>query len=73
MQPVIIKRERVAFGPQPSPGERTASASCGSAKTRRAVRAIEQDGVVVAVELTCSCGEVSLVELRYPQGSEDPS
>jgi hypothetical protein len=70
MQPVVIKRERVTLsepcatrsGPPRSPGAAPAAAP--------ALRAIEHDGSIVALELTCSCGGVSLVELRYPASQE---
>lgn len=71
MQPVIIKRERVALGaPPPRPERNAQAASCSSTPAKPSLRAVEQDGVVVALELTCSCGEVSLVELRYPADPE---
>lgn len=71
MEPVIIKRARVALGAAaPRQEKGSQPTSCANGPSRRTLRAVEQDGVVVAIELTCSCGEVSLVELRYPNDAE---
>jgi hypothetical protein len=70
MEPSIIKRERVRLGepPQTRPGPaglvpapaRAATAAC------RAPRAelVRVAGEVRAIELTCACGEVTLVEIE---------
>ena len=36
----------------------------------KAVRLLEDQGRVIGLELTCSCGEVTAVELLYP---DDPA
>jgi hypothetical protein len=60
----VIKREQVRLdepeprGPRPSP----ASAACGRAP---AVRLVRVDEHTQAFEFTCSCGEVSLIEIQY--------
>jgi hypothetical protein len=59
--PSIIKRTRVHVGPVAAAG--AAGAPCARAEKR--VRLLEHEGVVRAIELTCSCGEVSVVELDY--------
>jgi hypothetical protein len=35
------------------------------------VRLLSSGGLVHAIEITCSCGEVALVELDYPPAAED--
>lgn len=72
LQSVVIKRERVALGePGPAPaGRADARAQAHPPFAAPSVRPIEQGGMIVALELTCSCGEVSLVELRYPSNPE---
>jgi len=69
MTPTIIKRHRVRDGaPAPAkvrstPGAQSAAQPGASDKS---VRLLEQDGRVYAIELTCSCGDVSVIELDYP-------
>jgi|GEM_PF-1646704 len=69
----IIKRARVHF--DPSEGERQRSAhdpratqpgAAEPAQHGKLVRLLEEDGRVIGVELRCSCGEVTAVELEYP-------
>jgi hypothetical protein len=67
MQPVIIKRERVNL----TPGAAASARVRPEREAHRAqVRTVVDQGVVVALEVTCGCGEVSLVELRFPESAE---
>jgi hypothetical protein len=56
MQPIIIKNRNVRL-------ERK-TLRCTEEK---AVRLLEDEGAVVAIELSCSCGEVTVVELEYAE------
>ncbi len=58
MEPHIIKHQRVRLGQ--GLGESDARPR---APGKKHVRAIEHDGVVRAIEITCSCGETTRVEL----------
>jgi hypothetical protein len=67
----IIKRSRVqqTVG---QPAKATPVQLGGSASScapgERQVRLVEEDGRVLGIEITCSCGEVTAVELQYPDG-----
>lgn len=73
--PAIIKRDRVQLetvrrvpaSPRPRPG---AAADEGGACEKRA-RTVESDGRVVAIEVTCSCGEATVVRLEYPSDAPE--
>ena len=56
----IIKKERVTLAPfvPDAPVE---------GHTEKQVRVLKRDGIVFAVELTCSCGELSVVELSLDE------
>ena len=54
MQPIIIKNQNVLL-------ERR-SVACDEPKS---VKLLEHEGVVHAIELVCSCGEVTVLELEY--------
>jgi hypothetical protein len=56
MQPIIIKNRNVRLERKASP--------CSADKT---ALLLEEKGVVVAIEFSCSCGEVTVVELEYPE------
>lgn len=59
----IIKRDRVVLND--SPAERK-KRSVGSAPTGGAsARVIQEEGRVVGVEITCACGDKTLLELDY--------
>lgn len=49
-------------GALPRPASRPAAPRC-----EKSVRSISVEGVVRALELVCSCGETTVVELEYPQ------
>lgn len=74
MNPTIIKRDRVQVAANPVPVGAKAHASHAAAHgaagahagDAKSVRLLEHDGRVRAIELTCSCGEVTVIELDYP-------
>lgn len=52
---IIIKNDRVQL-----------VAEAGAAvQHEKALRVVEEDGVARAFELTCSCGDVTVIELEY--------
>lgn len=67
----IIKHDLVRSGPTRRRAGTSAvrvlegrnSAPCSGEK---AVRLLREDGRVRAIEFTCSCGEITVVELQYP-------
>lgn len=65
MQP-IIKNRLVRLETKPQ--------SCGKSKQ---VQVLEDEGVIRAIEIRCSCGETTVIELEYPDRtpsrSEEPS
>ncbi|MFT7670796.1 MAG: hypothetical protein ACI8X5_003509 [Planctomycetota bacterium] len=72
MSQPIIKRNRIqqnvdvgsvslvqnAAGPHPS-------GQCGTGE--KTVRLLEEAGRVLGIEFTCSCGDITAVELLYPE------
>lgn len=56
MEPHIIKHQRVRLGAEDA---ETRPRAAG----KKHVRTIEHDGAVRAIEVTCSCGEITRVEL----------
>lgn len=69
MQHSIIKKELVrlsASGAAPAPARGPAARA---ARHQKAVQLVRVDGRVAALELTCSCGERSVVELEYPDAN----
>ena len=65
MNPTIIKKENVRLAESVSettPG--STSAACATA----GVRVHETEGQVQAIEVTCSCGETTVIELEYSSG-----
>jgi hypothetical protein len=62
----IIKKAQLAAAPA-----RKAHAPRDQA-SESGVRLLSSGGLVHAIEITCSCGEVALVELDYPP-APDPS
>jgi hypothetical protein len=62
----IVKREFVqddglTAGPLPRGDRRGAAQRC-----EKRVRTVQLDGAVRAIEVTCSCGETTLIEIDYP-------
>ena len=71
MSQPIIKRSRVQFaesnGAQAaSPVQLVHTAEHTNAPGEKAVRLLDENGRVRAIELTCSCGDVTAIELTYP-------
>lgn len=62
----IIKRDRVVLpgGTAPSP-LRSSATPC-----KKSVRTLLHDGLARALEITCSCGETTLVELEIEEKSQ---
>lgn len=71
MTPSIIKHDRVrldaadAAHGEPSAATQAASAAPARHRLPKGVRLLERDGRVHAIELVCSCGETSVIELDY--------
>ena len=63
----IIKKAQLATAPA-----RKASAPREPA-CEQGVRLLSSGGLVHAIEITCSCGEVALVELDYPPAPDSSS
>lgn len=67
----IIKSARVQVtagqAPKVAP-VRLVEGAAGCASGEKAVRLLEDQGRVIGIEFTCSCGEVTAVELLYPEG-----
>jgi hypothetical protein len=67
MTPSIIKHDRVRIddGGAPPAGPPGQAAALARPRTPKGVRLLERDGRVHAIELVCTCGEVSVIELDY--------
>jgi hypothetical protein len=64
----IVKKDQVRLaddGAGPQPGEVRAARERG--RCTKDARLLEIDGRVLAIEVTCSCGERTVVELDYPE------
>ena len=63
MNPTIIKKDEARLAePVPLTDPSTPSATCATA----GVRVHETGGQVQAIEVTCTCGETTVIELEYP-------
>ena len=63
MKPTIIKTDDVRLAEPVSLSDPSApSTSCVTA----GVRVHETEGRVQAIEVTCACGETTVIELEYP-------
>lgn len=67
----IIKKNQV-HELEPS-AARPAQAAPKRARLDKSLELLEQGGRVHAIQLTCSCGEVSVIDLEYPEGNEEES
>ena len=69
----IIKRDHVRVDTSVRPAAPAAvepmAPACQPAKR---VELVRLEGVVRAIELTCSCGEVTVLELAFEAPSDDP-
>lgn len=67
MRPTIIKRSQVQLAPI---GSGVIVNPTGTGPARPAVKksavVVEEAGRPVAIHVTCSCGETTLVELEFP-------
>lgn len=77
---MIIKHDRVRVEEAPAdvPGalpSRTGSAAGAksAARCKKSVQLLRENNVVHAVELRCSCGEVTVVELEYGPSPDQES
>ncbi len=70
MESRILKHTRIVDATGPSPSAAGPSAPAVHAKRARLV---EVDGVVRAIECTCTCGETTLLEIEYPSDARKPS
>jgi hypothetical protein len=61
--PSIIKSSSVREAHPGTPSSRPRS----SAACEKSVELLRQDGVVHALQITCSCGDTTVVELDYPE------
>lgn len=64
----IVKKQFVqvdsnAVGAPPRPG-------AVSTRCKKSVRLLRIESIVQAIEVTCACGEITVVELEYPTGKE---
>lgn len=74
MQPTILKRDQVRVQKLATPDLGAAAPQRGPRKAvdeppptcAKAVRLLTRGDIVQALEVTCSCGEVTVVELEYP-------
>ena len=66
----IIKRQRVLMSEPARPGRGGPGAEA-EVEHARVARLLRVEGRVTAIELTCSCGSTSVVELQYEP--EDPT
>ena len=72
----IIKHDRVRVDetqsdvPSALPARQAAGAGAKSqARCKKSVQLLREKDVVHAVELRCSCGEITVVEFEYGQGA----
>ena len=66
----VIKRTNVQLASNASAGGARGPAANASTCANR-VRPLRVGDVVAALEITCSCGETTVVELDYPKVSEE--
>jgi hypothetical protein len=59
----VIKRDQVRLDDQDLVAPRRASGTSGGGSSRPRVRLVQLGEGAQAVEFTCSCGEVSLIEI----------
>jgi hypothetical protein len=68
--PPIVKRDQVRFDPDAT-ARPAGQRSCANARGKQA-RLVRVEGIVRAIEFTCACGEVSLLELEFDPASAKP-
>lgn len=67
MQSIVKKQFVQVDALADRPGQRQ---SASGSRCKKSVRLLRLGAVVQALELTCSCGEVTVVELEYPAPKE---
>ncbi|MCA8980203.1 MAG: hypothetical protein H6831_11480 [Planctomycetes bacterium] len=69
----IIKRDRVQLESvrRVPTASQLASGNDGGCAPQKGVRMVEVAGRVQAIELTCSCGERTVIELDYENGASE--
>ncbi|MCP3914779.1 MAG: hypothetical protein GY711_04365 [bacterium] len=75
---LIIKNKNVRFEAatsalHESAGDGELALDEPSATCEKAVRLLESEGLARAIEITCSCGEVTVVELDYADAEAAPA
>lgn len=72
MQHSIIKKELVRLGEPAASGDNALArpAAARPGRHKKAVKLVRVGQRVAALELTCSCGEVSVVEFDYPEDNQ---
>lgn len=76
-QPTILKRDQVRIEPVTTPDltvegpDMTVMPALPSGATacEKAIRLLEEAGQIRALEVTCSCGEQTVIALEYPEQS----
>jgi len=66
MQHSIIKKELVRLSEAGAPPAPARGLAARAARHQKGVQLVRVDGRVAALELTCACGERSVIELEYP-------
>lgn len=70
MEPHIIKHQRVRVDQVLADAHAPAGTARARTSARKQIRLVEHEGLVRALELTCSCGESTRVELVYESGAK---
>ena len=72
----IIKRRSIQLEPAAPAGSAHAPHVAGRSNARAAAgasaRLLRADGVVRAIEVTCACGDVTVIELDYADPDDTP-
>ncbi len=72
MNPIhrVIKRHRVRAGAAESPPSKP-SPSTHAPRVQQGARLVHVDGRLHAIEVTCACGEVMVIEVEYESAPEE--
>jgi hypothetical protein len=62
----IVKKQFVQVD-APRPAQPSRAGRAAASRCEKGLRPLRIEGVVRAVEITCSCGETTVVELEYPE------
>lgn len=78
MSQPIIKRSRVQFAEvnteqTVAPVQLMHTQAHSPTHGQKAVRLLDEGGRIRAIELTCTCGEVTAIELTYPDEPVQPN